>query len=458
MKVNKFLTTIWYLLAISFLLWIIWNTTGVNRYFDKKTVGTFDNTPNTDLVIKNRKKRKKRKFLYDDPIDFEFVGEKIIDNDEIDYELFIEIIKTNDFIENYKEALRINYYERLDRYNKILRDLNISAVQSISPNQSSNQKRAKERTKLIEEVISTLNSSIKELNSIKIRSDFIDMIEDEDHGFASLVGREEVKEKIIKTIVAFSRDPVAFISGFQNMAIYGKSGTGKTKLAESIGFIYAKTGILSRRRYRKISSEDILSSYANEQGSLTRDAYYSCFEGVLFLDEAYELAPSRGMHNTVTDSQKKQAITEFVNLTGDHGGLCILIVGGYKKKMEKYFMNSNEGLDRRFRHKITLENYNSKQLTDILIQFFYSDTANIKIAEQDANILYGIVDNLNKRNVFDRQAGDIHNMVTFITESINSTIKVWGENYITNYNIIASGVNEFLDSKKKKFFIPKLEN
>ncbi len=457
MKVNNFLTTIWYLLAISFLIWIIWQTTGANSFFEKKTIGTFDNIPDIDNRVIKRKKRKKRHFLYDDPIDFDFTDEKIKDNDEINFEMFIEMIKNDDFIENYKEALEINYSERLIRYNEILRDLQISTVQSMNPNQSSAQKRSKERSQLINEVITSLKTSINELNINKIQLDFIDMIEDEDYGFASLIGRDAVKEKIIRTIVAFSRDPIAFITGFQNIAIYGKSGTGKTKLAETIGFIYAKTGILSRRRYRKISSEDILSSYANEQGSLTRDAYYSCFEGVLFLDEAYELAPSKGLHDTVTDSQKKQAITEFVNLTGDHGGLCIFIVGGYKEKMEKYFMNSNEGLDRRFRHKIILENYNSKQLTDILIQFFYSNTTKIKIEKQDANILYGIVDNLNKRKVFDKQAGDIQNMVTFIVESINSTSKRWGDNYVINYNIIAGGVNEFLDSKKKKFFIPKID-
>ena len=455
MKVKGFLVIIYYILLIALMLWILATTTGFKEYFIHKneefsSVDDFD-----EFKTEHKKKKKKRKFQYNT---IPNLGVTLVDQntttdvETIDYPTFAELVITSEFIKTFKYALETSYEEKITRYTMILRGLKSNRPKSSGPNSvNSNQTRMDEQIQEVEEILKHLKTSTHKLSLDKIRNDFETIVNDDENGFASLIGRENVKDKLARSIFSFSRDPTSFINGFQNMSIYGNSGIGKTKLAKTIAYIYAKTGILARRKFRKVSAQEFSSPYIDEAPTLTQGVFFSTLEGVLFIDEAYDLTPKKNMFNN--NSHKDSAITKLVELLDDYSGLSIVIVGGYKKLMEEDFMNSNEGMRRRFRINFDLKNYNAKQLTDILIHFMYEYSTSIKITPRDADIFYNIVEKLDQVKVFDKQAGDMQNLATYILETRNSSFKEWGKNEKDNYSIIVTGINEFLESKNKDCFI-----
>jgi len=456
MKLKNWLLIIYYLIFIILALWTFYNTTGAKEYFyppkeeEYSTIDDYD-----EYKTERKKKKKKRKFQYNAIPD---LGITIIDQnttadiEKIDYHTFSQLAISSEFIKAFKYALEVSYNEKMSRYMILLKDLKSNRPKTTGINSmNSNQVRKDEQIKEVEEILKFLKTATKKLSLEKIKDDFETIIEDDENGFASLIGRDNVKDQLSRSIFSFSRDPISFISGFQNMSIYGNSGIGKTKLAKTIAYIYAKTGILARRKFRKVGAQDFSSPYVDEAASLTQGVFFSTLEGVLFIDEAYDLTPKKNMLSN--NSHKDSAITKLVELLDDYSGLSIVIVGGYKEPMENDFMTSNEGMKRRFRINFDLKDYNSKQLTDILIRFLYEYSITIKITPRDADILYNIIEKLNQDQVFDKQAGDMQNLATYILETRNSSFTVWGKNEKDNYDILEAGFNEFLESKGKERYI-----
>lgn len=85
--------------------------------------------------------------------------------------------------------------------------------------------------------------------------------------------------------------------------------------------------------------------------------------GVLFIDEAYSIT-----ENKHSDSFGRECLTELTKALEDYRNDLVVIVAGYKEPMEVFF-NSNPGLKSRFNTFIEFDDYNSKQLLDILYNF-----------------------------------------------------------------------------------------
>lgn len=408
-----------------------------------------------ELEETTERKKKKKKFAYDPNTPHINLkpGENEVDNTKtIDFETFVQITTTGEFIKLFKKSLMISYNEKIVIYNNHLKKTKSNQTTKTSMfDHDSNQDRNEKQIKEIEKILNTLKLRMKNITEEKIRSDFKDIINNEINGFASLVGRGDVKNMLAQRIYTFAKNPLVFIKGFQNMAIYGKSGVGKTKLAETIGYIYAKTGILVRRKFRKVSKTDFTSSFVDESSSLTRGVVLSCLEGVLFVDEAYGLTPQKTLWGG--NNHKDEAITELVNILDTYKGLGIVMVGGYEDLMEKQFMTSNEGMKRRFPTVIRLKDYNSENLTDMLIDFIRDSSPEMEINQEDANYIFSVVDTLNEKHIFDRQAGDMQNMAGEITNALYGSLFTWGSSSEDNKHIINSGVGEFLKNKGIKMTI-----
>ena len=454
MKLKGLIVIIYYIIFIALALWIIYKT-GFKDYIYNKEEEYLNVDDVDDYKTERKKKKKKQKFEYNSIPELGItISDQNISSDieKINYYTFSQIVISTEFIKSFKYALELSYNEKIARYKIILKDCKSNRPKTTGINSmNSNQVRMDEQIVEVEQILKFLKESLQKLNTKKIKTDFEIILSDEDNGFASLIGRDNIKDKLAQSIFAFSRDPISFINGFQNITIYGNSGIGKTKLAKTIAYIYAKTGILARRKFRKVGAQDFSSPYIDEAASLTQGVFFSTLEGVLFIDEAYDLTPKKSLY--VNNTHKDSAITKLVELLDDYSGLSIVIVGGYKKKMENDFMTSNEGMRRRFRINFDLKDYNSKQLTDILIYFLYEYSTKIKITARDADICYNIIDKLNQDKIFDKQAGDMQNLATYILETRNSSFKAWGKNEKDNYDIIESGFNEFLESKGKDRYI-----
>ncbi len=378
------------------------------------------------------------------------------DNDEFNYDDLIEIYKDPKFLHNYQIALNISFNEKISIYTKIykekLKDISEAEAKyesnaSMYMQHDTTLDRLKRENSEINNVIHMLKYRLKNNNIKTIENQFKSMIFNKNHGFSSLIGRKNIKDYLALKIYTFSQNPKIFFNTYQNVIITGKSGIGKTKLGETIGYIYAKSGILARNKFRTVTSQDLTSKYVNDSGQVTREILLSCLEGFLFIDEAYELGSNNGMYNY---NHNSQSVTELVNLLSVYKGLSVVGAAGYYKEMEN-FKNANKGIIRRFPDDLHLNSYDAMQLTDILLKFINNSAPCINISDKDANTIYTIIDYIysEDKNIFDKQAGDMEILSGHIIRAIYGNNKItWitGKTKNNSY-LILNGMKSYLRIK-----------
>ncbi len=379
------------------------------------------------------------------------------DNDLYNYGDLLNEYKNEDFLNEYKDALDINFHEKLIIYNKIykqkLNDIHeaeskYNSTSGIYRQHDTTLERLESEKDEIEKILKVLKYRINNNNIKNIKKNFKLMITNKESGFNSLIGREDIKDYLALQIDTFKQNPKIFFKNYQNIIITGKSGVGKTKLGEVIGYIYCKSGILVRNKFRVITASDLTSKFVNDSGQRTREKILSCLEGFLLIDEAYELGSSNKFG--ISYNHNSEAVTELTNLLSTYKGLSVVGAAGYHEEMEG-FKNANKGLMRRFSSVLHLKSYNSKQLTDILIKFIYNMTDNIKLSDNDANILYTLINYVYKKDksIFDKQAGDMESLSAHIGRSIyGNRNRTWKNGKTKNNSyLLFKGYKSYLRTK-----------
>lgn len=296
----------------------------------------------------------------------------------------------------------------------------------------------------LEEMSRHIQHLQKNLTASKVKENLKDALYNADRGLASLVGRKDIKDQIVSRLYAFSRNWKVFVGNFCNFAILGRSGSGKTKLGQVISFVFARSGILATDRISIVSRSDLVGQYVGQTAPRTRSLLLDSLEGVLFIDEAYQLA-SGGKRDFGHES-----ITEMVNFLDKYIGMSVVIVAGYEDLMKQKFFPSNEGLERRFPHQIILKSYTISQLTDILVTFL-ERSIHFPINKYTRNCLYTLVYKTHQKYpaAFDKQAGDMLNLGESLVTAIYSSYKIqWNkENVKDNVFILKDGFQRFLQRK-----------
>lgn len=309
-------------------------------------------------------------------------------------------------------------------------------------------------TKTLEATIQSIELLLKEIETreanLSVQStqqQLLSAVTDRQKGIESLTGREEIKDFLALQLYTFAQNPRIFFTKFQNLAIYGPAGIGKTRVAEVIGHVYASSGILVRNHVQSATKSDLTTAYVNESGRMTRKLLLNNLESVVFIDEAYDMTPPQNLIGGRGMDHGHEAIAAMVNLMNDTRGLLIIIVAGYEEEMEERFMQANKGLARRFPYKLTLRPYQAKELTNILIRFLMEANPGLRLTEESGNYLYTIIDYINREHpeLLENQAGDMDNLSAFISRAIyGSPGKEWPEDH---QEMVMSGVNAFLALK-----------
>lgn len=361
----------------------------------------------------------------------------------------LKIYKKKEFLVQYQSSLDISFKEKLSIYLEKLQSVERD-IQEAQAKQSGGMYARHDTTLIrleaekseIDDVIRTIGRR-KSNNTIeRIQKNFRSMIYHKKFGFRSLIGREKVKDYLALKIYTFSQNPRVFFHTYQNLILTGHSGVGKTKVGETMGYIYSKSGILARDKFRVITAQDLVSKYVGDSGQVAREKLLSCLEGFLLIDEAYELGHN-DLHNHHSES-----VTELVNSLSTYKGLLVVGAAGYKDEMEG-FRNANKGIKRRFSDEIHLESYSSKQLTHMLIKFIKDVTPDIEFSNKDGRTVYTLIDYVYQKDprIFEHQAGDMEKLSGHINRSIYGNNRVrWG-NTRSNAYLIQSGFNHFLRQK-----------
>lgn len=145
-----------------------------------------------------------------------------------------------------------------------------------------------------------------------------------------------------------------------HMVFMGNPGTGKTTVARLLAKIYRSIGVLSKGQLVEVDRSGLVAGFVGQTALKTGEVVQSALGGVLFIDEAYALAPKDAAGNDFG----REAIEVLLKGMEDNRKDMIVIVAGYTDLMDQ-FLHSNPGLESRFNKRMFFEDYNGEQLMEI---------------------------------------------------------------------------------------------
>lgn len=183
----------------------------------------------------------------------------------------------------------------------------------------------------------------------------------------SLIGLEAVKKDVDSLVNLVKVRTLRKERGLKcpdmslHLVFSGNPGTGKTTVARIIGKIFNALGLLSKGHLVEVDRSGLVAGYVGQTAIKTQEVIQKALGGVLFIDEAYTLAPE----NADKDFGQ-EAIDTILKAMEDHRDDFVVIVAGYASLMPR-FIDSNPGLKSRFNKYLFFEDYNGQQLYEIFL-------------------------------------------------------------------------------------------
>ena len=187
------------------------------------------------------------------------------------------------------------------------------------------------------------------------------------------IGMDEVKKAVREIAYAVKNAQERHERGIgsdekldMHVVLTGNPGTGKTTIARKLGEILAAIGYLDSGHVVEVDRAQMVSPYQGETPKVVDRLCDKAMGGILFVDEAYTLAPiSQGGER---DNQGAQALEKLMKRMEDDRGKFVVIAAGYRTEMENLF-RINPGFRSRFNYFLNIADYRPDELYQIMLTF-----------------------------------------------------------------------------------------
>lgn len=202
---------------------------------------------------------------------------------------------------------------------------------------------------------------------------------------AELVGLAPVKARIRDISALLLVDTLRQKMGLStaapslHMSFTGNPGTGKTTVALRMAQILHRLGYVRKPHMIAVTRDDLVGQFIGHTAPKTREVLKRAMGGVLFIDEAYYLYRPENERD-----YGQEAIEILLQDMENHRDDLVVIVAGYKDRMERFF-RSNPGLSSRIAHHIDFPDYTPEELLAIA-QLMLDDMQYTLSAEAQATL------------------------------------------------------------------------
>lgn len=276
----------------------------------------------------------------------------------------------------------------------------------------------------------TYNINLESLH--KIRSELTEM--------NNMIGMKELKISILGQLLYFVQNlHEGATPDFKHTIIYGDPGTGKTEIAQIIGRMYSKIGILKNNIFRKVSRSDLVAGFLGQTAIKTRDVVNECIGGCLFIDEVYSL----GCKDNSSDIFSKECIDTLCQCLSEHRDDLMVIIAGYEDDIRDTFFSANRGLESRFIWRFKTERYTHIELmqiftmkvnasdwtinceSDVMENWFHSKREHFKFFGRDMEMLFSYTKISHGKRAYS-MSSDVRRKITL--DDLNNGFKMFCAN------------------------------
>ena len=180
-----------------------------------------------------------------------------------------------------------------------------------------------------------------------------------------LVGLKPVKTRIREIAALLLVEAARRGMGIQadppplHMSFTGNPGTGKTTVAKRMADVLHRLKYIRRNHVVTVSRDDLVGQYIGHTAPKTKEILKKAMGGVLFIDEAYYLYRPENERD-----YGQEAIEILLQVMEDHRDDLVVILAGYKDRMDTFF-RSNPGMSSRIAHHIDFPDYAAGELLQI---------------------------------------------------------------------------------------------